>query len=41
MFWINLLLCLVGPNPKIAEMLVEEALKRRTTDNVTAMVVYL
>jgi serine/threonine protein phosphatase PrpC len=30
-----------GPNPKIAEMLVEEALKRRTTHNVTAMVVYL
>lgn len=30
-----------GPNPDIAKMIVEEALKRRSTDNITAMVVYL
>eukprot|EP00591_Stephanopyxis_turris_P012911 CAMPEP_0195518858 /NCGR_PEP_ID=MMETSP0794_2-20130614/13806_1 /TAXON_ID=515487 /ORGANISM="Stephanopyxis turris, Strain CCMP 815" /LENGTH=257 /DNA_ID=CAMNT_0040647887 /DNA_START=143 /DNA_END=916 /DNA_ORIENTATION=+ len=30
-----------GPNPKISQMLVEEALKRRSTDNITALVVYL
>ena len=28
------------PNPKIAQMLVQEALRRKTTDNVTAMVIY-
>ena len=28
------------PNPKIAQMLVKEALLRKTTDNVTAMVIY-
>ena len=30
-----------GPNPDISRLIVEEALKRRSTDNITAMVVYL
>ena len=28
------------PNPKIAQLLVNEALRLKTTDNVTAMVIY-